>query len=119
MTAYPVLEHRQRRSGRWLPENRLRVAALVALVETGLVVVNVLARRWAVVAACVVFAFHFFVGRRAHYDTVRQLSWAAAVSQTLPVLLPFVAVAVSALVVLGVLAAAVVVVLTLVVFGRR
>ncbi len=118
MTAYPVLEHRQRRTTRWLRENRLRVAVLVALVETGLVVVDVLAWRWAVVAAGAVFAFHFFVGRRTPYDTVRQLSWAAAVSQTLPVLLPLVAVAASALVVLAVLVAAAVV-LTLVIFGRR
>ena len=118
MTTYPVLEHRQRRTTRWLRENRLRIAVLVALVETGLVVSSVLAWRWAVVAAGVVFAFHFFVGRRAPYDTVRELSWAAAVSQTLPVLLPFVAIAVSALVVLGVLAAAVVV-LAFVIFGRR
>jgi hypothetical protein len=118
VTTYPVLEHRQRRSSRWLRENRLRIALLVALVETGLVVANVLAWRWAVIAAGIVFAFHFFVGRRASYDTVRQLSWAGAVSQTLPVLLPFVAVAVSALVVLGVLAAAVVVIAFLV-FGRR
>lgn len=118
MATYPVLEHRERRSGRSLRENRLRIAVLVALVETGLVVANVLAWRWAVIAAGIVFAFHLFVGRRTSYDSVRQLSWAAAVSQTLPVLLPFVAVAVSALVVLGVLAAAAVV-LAFVIFGRR
>ncbi len=118
MATYPAVEHGTSRAGRWLRTNRVRIALLVAVAETVLVVTNVLQWRWALVIAGLVFAFHFFVGRRAPYDTVRQLSWAAAVSQTLPVLLPFVAVAVSALVVLGVLAAAVVV-LAFVIFGRR
>jgi hypothetical protein len=49
---------------------------------------------------------------------VRQLSWTAAISQTLPVLVPVLFVVVGTLFVLGILAAAIVV-LALVVFGRR
>ena len=96
----------------------MRVALLVALVETSLVLANVLQWRWAVLIAAVVFAFHFFVGRRTRYASVRELSWAAAVSQTLPVVLPFALVVVGTLVVLAVVAAAVLV-LALVLFGRR
>ena len=118
MATYPVLEHRETRTGRWFRGNRLRIAFLVALAETILVVANVLQWRWALLLAAAVFAFHFFVGRRVRYEAVRQLSWAAAVSQTLPVLVPFVALVVSTLIVLGVVAAAVVV-LAFVIFGRR
>ncbi len=118
MATYPVLEHRERRTNRWLRENRLRVAVLVALLETLLVVASVVQWKWVLVVAGAVFAFHFFVGRRSRYDSVSQLSWAAAVSQTLPVLLPLVAVVLGTLLVLAVLVAAVVV-LAFVILGRR
>ncbi len=118
MVTYPVLEHRERRASRWIREHRLRVAFFVALVETLLIVTSVLQWNWAVLIAGAVFALHFLVGRRAPYEAVRQISWAAAVSQTLPVLLPFVVLVLGTLAVLAVAAAAVVV-LALVVFGRR
>ncbi len=118
MTTYPVLVHRERRASRWLRENRLRVAVLVALLETALVVANVVQWKWVLVVAGLVFAFHFFVGRRARYQPVRQLSWTAAASQSLPVLVPLVAVALGTLLVLAVLAAAVAV-LAFVILGRR
>ena len=118
MATYTVVEHRERRTSRWLHENRLRVAVLVALFETLLVVASLVQWKWVVVGAALVFTFHFFVGRRARWDSVRQLSWAAAVSQTLPVLLPLVAVVLGTLLVLAVLIAAVVV-LALVILGRR
>ena len=118
MAAYPVLEHREGRTSRWLRDHRTRIAFAVALVETVLVVANVVQWRWALVVAAAVFAFHFFVGRRARFAALRQLSWAAAVSQTLPVLVPVVAVLLGTLVVLGIVAAAAVI-LALVLFGRR
>ncbi len=118
MATYPVLEHRQRRSNRWLRENRLRVAFGIAIAETILILVNALQWRWALLLAGVVFAFHYFVGRKVRYESVRQLSWTAAISQTLPVLVPVLFVVVGTLFVLGILAAAIVV-LALVVFGRR
>ena len=118
MATYPVLEHRETRTSRWLRENRLRLAFIVALVETALIVGGVLGWFWALAIAALVFAFHFFVGRRIRFEAVRQVSWAAAVSQTLPVLVPFIALVVGTILVLFVIAAAVVV-LALVVFGRR
>jgi hypothetical protein len=113
----PVIEHGEGRTGRWLRENRLRLAFLVALVETALVVTSVIGWYVAVGVAAVVFVFHFLVGRRSRYASVRQISWAAAVSQTLPVVVPFAALVVSALLVLAVVAAAVAVIVYVVV-GR-
>jgi amino acid transporter len=117
-SGYPVIEHREGRVSRLIRENRLRVAFLVALVETALVLTDVIGWFVALAIAAAVFAFHFFIGRKAKHEPVRQISWAAAVSQTLPVVVPIVAVVVSALLVLAVVAAAVVI-LAFVVFGRR
>jgi hypothetical protein len=118
VATYPVLEHRAGRTSRWLRAHRVRIAFLAALAETALVIADVLQWRWALVIAGIIFAFHFFVGRRSGYASVRQLSWTAAVSQTLPVLVPFIAVLLGTLVVLGIVVAAFVV-LALVILGRR
>jgi hypothetical protein len=117
-TDYPVIEHRERRADRWLRGNRLRLAFLVALVETILVLTDVLGWYWALAGAAVVFAFHFLVGRRSRWEWLRQLSWTAAVSQTLPVLIPFAALVVLPILVLSVVVGAVLV-LAFFVFGRR
>jgi hypothetical protein len=117
VTTYPVLEHREGRTSRWVRDHRVRIALLVALVETALIVSGVLGWFWALAIAGLVFAFHFFVGRKARYATLRQLSWTAAISQALPVLVPFFALAVGTILVLAVVAAAVVV-LALVILRR-
>lgn len=118
MSSYGVLEHREGRSSRWLRGNRLRVAFLIALVETILVLTNVISWWWVVLLALLIFAFHYFVGRKARAEWLRQLSWTAAVSQTLPVLVPFVALVVSVFLVIGLVAAAVVI-LAYIILGRR
>lgn len=118
MATYPVLEHRAGRTSRWLRENRIRIALSIAIVETILVVTSVLQWRWALLIAGAVFAFHFFVGRRARFASIRELSWTAAISQTVPVIIPFVVALVSALVAVAIVAAAIVV-LALVFLGRR
>ena len=118
MATYPVIEHRQRGPARWIRENRLRLAFGIAIAETILILVSVLQWRWALLIAGLVFAFHFFVGRRARFESLRQLSWTAAISQTLPVIVPVLLVVVGTLFVLGIVAAAAVV-LALVIFGRR
>ena len=117
MATYPVLEHREGRSSRWLRDHRVRIALLVALAETVLVIANVIQWRWALLIAAVVFAFHFFVGRKARHAMLRQVSWTAAISQTLPVLVPFVAIVVGTILVIAVVAAAFVV-LALVILRR-
>jgi hypothetical protein len=118
VSALPVIEHGEGRSSRWLRNNRLRVAILVALVETALVVGNVIGWYIAVAVAAAILAFHFLIGRKSSRPWLRQLSWALAVSQALPVVVPFAALAVGAMIVLGIVGA-VFVALAYVVFGRR
>jgi uncharacterized membrane protein len=118
VSSYGVLEHREGRSSRWLRGNRLRVAFLIALVETILVLTNVISWWWAVLLALLIFVLHYFVGRKARAEWIRQLSWTAAVSQTLPVVVPFVALVVSVFLVIGLVAAGVVI-LAYIILGRR
>lgn len=118
MAELPVLEHRERRADRWLRGNRLRIAFLIALVETILVLTNVLGWYWALGGALVILTLHLLVGRRAKREWIRQLSWTAAFSQMLPVLIPFVAVAVGTFLVVAIVVG-IVLVLAFLVFGRR
>ena len=115
---YPVLEHRERRTGRWLRGNRLLIAFLIALVETVLVVTDVIGWYSVLAIAAVLIGFYVVYGRRARWPWLRQLSWTAAVSQLLPVLVPFAALAVATVVLVG-LVAAIVIIVAFLVFGRR
>jgi hypothetical protein len=87
-TALPVAEPGESRAGRWLRERRLRIALLVGLVESLLVVLNGLGWFWVVAFAAVAVGFHLFAGRRMRFHTVREVSWTAAVSQLIAVLVP-------------------------------
>ena len=118
MTTYPVIEHRTTRAGRWLRARRLRIAFAIAVVETLLVVTNVLGWFAVLAIAAFVFALYLFVGRKTRFDTLRQLSWTAAVSQLLPLTVPFVVLALGTLVLVAVLAL-LVVVGALLFLGRR
>ena len=112
MASYPVLEHRATRTSRWLRTNRVRIALVLAVAETALIVANVLQWRWALAIAAAVFAFYLVVGRRAKRPALRQLSWTAALSQVIPLLFPIlVAVAATLAVITFVVAALVVVAL--------
>jgi hypothetical protein len=106
VTTYPVVEHRSTRAGRWLRARRLRIAFLIAVVETLLILPPIDALGWfpVVAIAAVVFAFYFFVGRKSRFDTVRELSWTAAVSQLLPVFVPVNVVIVGTLVIIALVA---------------
>ena len=84
-----MIEHGEGRFSLWLRHNRLRLAILVALVETALVVGNVIGWYIAVGVAAVIVAFYFLVGRRSRRPWLSQLSWSLAVSQALPVIVPF------------------------------
>jgi hypothetical protein len=117
VTVLPVIEHGEGRTSLWLRRHRLHLACIVALVETGLIVGSVIGWYVAAAVAAGIFLFHFLVGRKSRHMWVRQISLAAATSQLLPVLVPFVALA-SVVIVLAVLAAAILV-LAFVVIGRR
>jgi hypothetical protein len=89
MTAYPpVLEHHEGRLTRWLRENRLRVAVLVAAVETVLVLTDVIGWFWVLATALLVFAAYYVVRRATQSPLLRQAASTAALSQVIPLLLP-------------------------------
>jgi hypothetical protein len=113
-----VLEHRSTPGGRWLRTKRLRIALGIALAEGLLVVLDVVDRWIAVVVAAAVIGFYVLVGRALRAYTARQLSWIAAASQALVVLVPILVVVVTwlAIVALAILA---VVALILLLSDRR
>jgi len=108
-----MIEQGTTRLGRWLRERRLRLAAWIALLEAILVVAHVIPKLSALLAAAVLFLFYVFIGRTMRSDAVRHVSWIAATSQVLVVLVPALLIVVStlALIVVGILAVVALVVL--------
>jgi hypothetical protein len=96
-----TIEHGSSRFGRRLRENRLRIALLIALVEGILVLVGEI--DWWVVVLLALGALALYVtrGRTAARDDVRQVSWILAVSQVAVVLVPALALVVTALAVVA------------------
>ena len=101
-----VVEHGQSRSGRWLRENRVRLALGIAVVEGLLVVVDQIDWAPALVVAIAVVVLYFTVGDRIRSDAARQVAWIAAVSQAFVMLVPVLAIVVGtlALILVGALA---------------
>jgi uncharacterized membrane protein len=88
----PMIEAGSTRGGRWLRERRLRLALWSAVVEGVLVAVSHDLTRWTVLGiAIVVLAFYIVAGRNLRWDVGRQLSWIAAASQALAILVIIVA----------------------------
>ena len=82
-----VIEHGQSTSAHWLRERRLRLALLIALVESLLVLLSDHGWRYVVIAVVVAVAAYWFVGRRRS-GLIYEITWIAAVSQLLAVLVP-------------------------------
>jgi hypothetical protein len=83
----PMIEAGSTRTGRWLRERRLRLALWTAVIEGVLVAVSHDLTRWTVlVIAVIVLAFYVLAGRHMKWDVGRQLSWIAAASQALAIL---------------------------------
>jgi hypothetical protein len=83
----PMIEAGSSRMGRWLRERRLRIALWTAVVEGLIVALEHDVTRWTVlVIAVIVLAFYFLAGRNIGWDVGRQLSWIAAASQVLALL---------------------------------
>ena len=74
----------------WLKERRFRTALWIALIEGLLVVLHVIDKWVAIGIAIVILGLYFLVGRGASSPTVRQVSWVAAVSQAILILVPIV-----------------------------
>jgi hypothetical protein len=83
----PVIEHRESSSHRWLRERRLRIALLIAFIESLLVLFSDHGW-WYVLGAAIVAVLLYFVGRRTSSGLVHELTWILAVSQLISVLVP-------------------------------
>jgi hypothetical protein len=114
----PVLEHGSSRSSRWLRANRLKIALWVAVIEGLLVVFNVIDVLPALLVAALVIILYFWLGHRLRPGLARDAAWAAAVSQAIVALVPFLVLLVGtlAIIAVGVAAAAA---LALLLTGRR
>lgn len=108
-----AIEQGTTRLGRWLRERRLRIAAWIAVVEAILLVVHVIPKLSALLAAAALFLFYVFVGRALRSDALRHASWIAATSQVLVALVPVLLIVVGtlALIAVGILAVVALVVL--------
>jgi hypothetical protein len=83
----PMIEAGSTRTGRWLRERRIRLTLWVAVIEGVLVALTADLTKWTVlVIAAVLLAFYVVVGRNLRWDVGRQLSWIAAASQALAIL---------------------------------
>jgi hypothetical protein len=87
MTVEPVVEHRESSTRRWLRERRLRIALLIAFVESLLVVTSSLGWFW-VVGAAIVALILYWLGRRTTSGTVHEITWILAASQLISVIVP-------------------------------
>ena len=83
----PMIEADSTRIGRWLRERRLRLALWVAVVEGLLVALTPDLTKWTVlIIGAIMLAFYMVAGRNMRWDVARQLSWIAAASQALAIL---------------------------------
>jgi hypothetical protein len=102
----PLLEHGTTRAGRWLRENRIRIAIWIAVAEGLLVLVGAIPKFAAIVIALLAIVSYFSFARRLTWHTGRQVVWIAAASQAIVALVPVLAIIVGtlALVAVGVIA---------------
>jgi len=81
-----TIEHGTSKTGRWLRARRVRIVLWVAIIEGLVVWIAHGIGKWTVVAIAIpCLAIYIFWGRDARSDTARQLSWIAAASQALAV----------------------------------
>jgi hypothetical protein len=83
----PMIEAGSTRIGRWLRERRLRLALWVAVIEGLLVALTPDLTKWTVIViGTILLAFYIVAGRNMRWDVGRQLTWIAAASQALAIL---------------------------------
>jgi hypothetical protein len=114
----PALEHGSTRAGRWLRGRRIKIALWIAVVEGVLIIFDQIAEWLALVVGAAILGFYLLVGRNLTFDTGRQVSWIAALSQVFVALVPALLFFVSALAIL-VLAVLAVVALIVLFADRR
>jgi hypothetical protein len=80
-------EHRQSASGLWLRQRRLRLALLIAFVESVVILFSEHGWWYVVGAAVLSVLAYWFIGRHRS-GVIYEITWVAAVSQLLAVLVP-------------------------------
>jgi hypothetical protein len=85
-----AIEHGASSAALWLRERRVRTALWIALIEGLLVIFHVIDKWIAIGVAIVVLAIYFLFGRNSSSPTIRQVSWVAAASQAVLILVPIV-----------------------------
>jgi hypothetical protein len=113
-----VLEHDSSGPGRWLRRRRLKLALGIAGVEAVLAAFTHDVSRLTIVLLALVFIPIYFIWGQKQGDTVRQVTWIAAASQSLAVVAAIIAYLVG-LLVLVVAAVFAVVALVLILSDRR
>jgi hypothetical protein len=113
----PVVEHRSSATARWLRARRLRFALWTALAEGLLVLLHAIPWWFSILLAIGTIGFFFTFGRQLRSYTLRQVSWIAAVSQGLVILVPLLVLMLGWLALLAVVLIAVAAVVVL--FSRR
>jgi hypothetical protein len=103
-----LVEHRSTPLSRWLRAKRLRIAAWIAVVEGLLVLIHAVPRIPSLILAAAIILFYFAFGRHVRVDALRQVSWIAAASQTLVILIPVLAVLIGGLAIIALVALALV-----------
>jgi hypothetical protein len=83
----PVIEHRESSSHRWLRERRLRIALLIAFIESLLVLFSDHGWRYVLIAAAIAVVL-YFLGKRTSSTVIHELTWIFATSQLVSVLVP-------------------------------
>jgi len=85
-----AIEHGSTSTSIWLRERRFRTALWIALIEGLLVILHVIDKWAAIGVAVVILGVYFLWARGASSPTIREVSWVAAVSQAILILVPIV-----------------------------
>lgn len=116
----PMIEAGSTRIGRWLRERRLRLALWVAVAEGLLVALTPDLTKWTVlVLGVILLAFYMVAGRNMSWDVARQLSWIAAASQALAILVVILAFVLGLLAIVAILVFAIIALVYLFSDSRR
>ena len=102
-----LVEHGSSPLSRWLRARRLKIALWIAAIEGLLVVLHAIPMLLAIAIGIAVILFYFAFGRQLRLDAGRQVTWIAAMSQALMVLVPVLVIVIGGVAILAVAALAV------------
>jgi hypothetical protein len=88
VTTSPLIEAGGSGRGFWLRERRLRIALLIGLAESLLVVLGGLGWFWVLALAVAAVVFYAFVARGTRFQALRDVAWIFAASQLIAVIVP-------------------------------